>query len=65
MVTQPPANQLKVLGGVLFALVFCAAPFTLKSVRKREDQVAAMRDASYAKDDARSARLSTGGGAKS
>lgn len=59
MPPQPPAKQLYVAGGVAAALLFCAAPFALKSVRKREEAVAAMRDASYAKDGARNARLST------
>jgi hypothetical protein len=45
--------------GVAAALAFGALPFAFKSVRQKENQVAAMRDAAYdAKDAARDSRLS-------
>ena len=52
------ASQPRVALGVALALAVTALPFLNKEVRAREDRVAAMRDASYAKDEARSARLS-------
>ena len=56
----PPsrASQPRVLLGVALALAFTALPFFNRGVREREERVAQMRDASYAKDEARSARLS-------
>jgi hypothetical protein len=56
---QPAASQPRVALGVAALCALCALPFLSKRVRDREDAVAAMRDASYAKDEARSARLST------
>ena len=52
------ASQPRVALGVALALALTALPFFNKTVRSREAAVAAMRDASYAKDEARNARLS-------
>ena len=58
---QPPASQAMVFAGVCVGLAIAAAPLTYKSVRKREQEVAEMRDAQYAggagKDIARDDRL--------
>ena len=56
----PPrrASQPRVALGVALALALTSLPFFSKTVRSREAAVAAMRDASYAKDEARNARLS-------
>ena len=52
------ANQKVVVAAVAGALAFASIPFFNKQVRQREQNVAAMRDASYdAKDAARDARL--------
>lgn len=54
------ANQKHVLLGVLAGLSIGALPFISKTVRKREANVAAMRDAAAdAKDAARDQRLRT------
>lgn len=53
------ASRKTVFLGVSAALAFGAIPFAFKSVRQKENQVAAMRDAAYdAKDAARDSRLS-------
>lgn len=53
-------NKRHVLFGVSAALVIGALPFVSKTVRKREANVAAMRDAAAdAKDSARDQRLRT------
>ena len=53
-------NQRHVLFGVSAALVIGALPFLSRTVRKREENVAAMRDAAAdAKDNARDQRLRT------
>ncbi len=54
------ANKKHVVLGVSAALVFGALPFISRTVRKREANVAAMRDAAAdAKDAARDQRLRT------
>lgn len=55
---QPAASQPRVFLGVAALCALCSIPFFSKRVRDRENAVAAMRDASYAKDEARAARLS-------
>lgn len=57
MATSVAASQARVLAGVLVGCGIAAAPLAFKFVRDTENRVAAMRDASYAKDDAREARL--------
>lgn len=55
----PRGNQKVVFGVVASVLVLCSLPFLSGTVMQREQQVAAMRDASYdAKDEARNQRLS-------
>ena len=52
------ANQKYVLAAVVGSCLFASIPFLNKQVRQREQNVAAMRDASYdAKDAARDSRL--------
>jgi len=55
---QPAASQARVFAGVVAGLVIAAVPFAFKEVRAREQAVAEARDNSYAKDEARNARLS-------
>ncbi|CAL5219560.1 g1417 [Coccomyxa viridis] len=58
VMNAPRGNQRIVFIAVAGALAFAALPFISKQVRKREQEVANMRDASYdAKDAARNARL--------
>jgi hypothetical protein len=65
----PRASRLGVLFGVLAGLTVAGLPFLSKTVWRREQEVARMRDESYeirdgagalaaAKDDARNSRLS-------
>ena len=52
------ANQKYVAAAVVGAMLLSSVPFLSKQVRKREANVAAMRDDSYdAKDSARDSRL--------
>lgn len=56
--SQRVASKKGVFLGVTAALVFGALPFVSKTVRQRENNVAAMRDAAAdAKDAARDSRL--------
>lgn len=57
--TFGPANLPKVAAGVALCLAIAGAPLLSKTVRKREDAIAGMRDAVYDKNAARTARLST------
>jgi hypothetical protein len=58
-VSSSRANQKYVLLGVSAAMVLAGLPFLSKAVRRKEQELAEMRDAVYdAKDAARNARLS-------
>eukprot|EP00884_Botryococcus_braunii_P008452 jgi/Botrbrau1/17608/Bobra.0166s0045.1 len=58
-VSSSRANQKVVLLGVSAAMLLAGLPFLSKAVRRKEQELAEMRDAVYdAKDAARNARLS-------